>query len=331
MAAFTLQSFRSLHTTPSVRARVSSKKKRENEEEPMTAAERVRAAQKRAQAKIEQDQKDNQNNVTRGGIATGTAFGGDLKLNEYQRHGIKIEDSFKDRNPGNMELALNPRPEARLRWQQKMMIREVKRRGRLSKRIQLARTEREHTSRSHFFKTSMKKLAPLARQIAGKSIDEAILQMRFSNKKVSKDMREHLIMARNEAIVMKGMGLGRVAGDGEKTELQGDPSRMPALPHQTPLKALKKTEEIDLTDIYIAQAWTNRGPYNRVPEFRARGRMNILRPPHTGISVMLKEEKTRVREKAEKEMRALKKRTGKSMWVHLPDRPITTQRQHVLW
>jgi ribosomal protein L22 len=331
MATLAIQSSRSLHTTPSPRARALPTKKHENEDKPMTAEERVRAAQKRAQAKIEQQQKDIQNNVTRGGIATGSAFGGDLKPNEYQRHGIKIEESFEQRNPGNMELALNPRPEARLRWQRKMVAREVKQRGRLSRRLQLARTEREHTSKSHFFKTSMKKLAPLARQIAGKSIDEAILQMRFSNKKVSQDVREHLIMARNEAIVMKGMGLGRVDHDDENIELQGDPSRMPALPHQTPLKALKKAEEIDLTDIYIAQAWTNRGPYNRVPEFRARGRMNILRPPHTGITVMLKEEKTRLREKAEKDMRALKKRTGKSMWVHLPDRPITTQRQHVLW
>ena len=175
----------------------------------------------------------------------------------------------------------------------------------------------------------MKKLAPLARQIAGKPIDEAILQMRFSNKKVAQDVRQHLIQARNEAIVAKGMGIGRHGTD--TSELQSDPSEMPSLPHQTPLKALKKGEAVDPTDIYVAQAWTNRGPYGQEPDFRARGRMFMKRPPHTGLSVMLKEEKTRTREKVEKEGRAIKKRLGKSMWVHLPDRPVTTQRQHVLW
>lgn len=183
---------------------------------------------------------------------------------------------------------------------------------------------------SHFFKTSMKKLAPLARQIAGKSLDEAILQMRFSNKKVSQEVRQHLIQARNEAIVIKGMGLGRVT-ENEDAELQPDPSEAPPLPHQTPLKTYKKGEEADPTDMYVAQAWVNRGEYGQLPDYRARGRMNIMKPPHTGITVLLKEEKTRVREKAEKEAKAFKKRTGKSMWVHLPDRPITTQRQHVLW
>jgi len=97
------------------------------------------------------------------------------------------------------------------------------------------------------------------------------------------------------------------------------------------LKTYKKGEAPDPTDIYIAQAWTNKGPYEREPEFRARGQVNILRPPHTGITVFLKEEKTRTREKEEKEARRLKRRMGKSMWVQLPDRPVTAQRQHVLW
>ena len=35
--------------------------------------------------------------------------------------------------------------------------------------------------------------------------------MRFSVKKAARDVREHLITARNEAIVVRGMGLGSVA------------------------------------------------------------------------------------------------------------------------
>lgn len=286
----------------------------------------MRAAHRRAQEKLEEQRKEYAATAQQGGIAPSSAFGKELKRKTTRSDVVR--DAFEERNPANMEIALNPRPEARLRWQRKMVIREIKHRGRMNKTVRLARTEREHMSRSHFFKTSMKKLAPLARQIAGKPLDEAILQMRFSNKKVAQEVRQHLVQARNEAIVVKGMGLGRV---GKAAELYSDPSEAPALPHQTSLKTYKKGEAADPTDIYVAQAWTNRGPYETKPEYRARGRMNILRPPHTGITLLLKEEKTRAREKGEKEARALKKRLGKSMWVQLPDRPVTTQRQHVLW
>ncbi|ETI24783.1 hypothetical protein G647_04153 [Cladophialophora carrionii CBS 160.54] len=295
----------------------------------MTPQERMKAAQRRAQEKLSEQRKEYEATVKQGGLAPSSAFGGELKRKTFHPAGPVTEDAFEKRNPTNMDQALNPRPEARLRWQRKMVIREIKHRGRLNKTVRIARTEREHTSRSHFFKTSMKKLAPLARQIAGKSIDEAILQMRFSNKKVSQDVRQHLIQARNEAIVIKGMGLGRAGS--ENSDLHADPSETPPLPHQTPLKTYKKGEAPDPTDIYIAQAWTNRGPYGQEPDYRARGRMYVMRPPHTGLTVLLKEEKTRTRERAEKQAKALKKRTGKSMWVHLPDRPVTTQRQHVLW
>ena len=297
--------------------------------EQMTPVERMKAAQRRAREKMDEQRKDLEANITRGGLAPTSAFGGELKRTAVQPNGL-VQDTFDKRNPANMEQALNPRPAARLRWQRKMVIRDIKRRGRLTTKVKIARTEREHMARSHFFKTSMKKLAPLARQIAGKSIDEAILQMRFSNKKVSQDVRQHLIQARNEAIVVKGMGLGRAAEDGN-AELHADPSETPPLPHQTTLKTYKKGVAPDPTDIYVAQAWTNRGEYGQLPDYRARGRIYVMRPPHTGLTVLLKEEKTRTREKTEKEAKALKKRMGKGMWVHLPDRPITTQRQHVLW
>ncbi|KAJ9603947.1 39S ribosomal protein L22, mitochondrial [Cladophialophora chaetospira] len=336
MTSLHLRSTRSFHSSHSRNASATAKSPSRKSALPevrpkqLTPQERMRAAQRRAQEKLAEQRKEYEASAKQGGLAPTSAFGGELKKKHVQEADLLVEDAFEDRNPANMEIALNPRPEARLRWQRKMVIREIKHRGRMNKTIRIARTEREHTSRSHFFKTSMKKLAPLARQIAGKSIDEAILQMRFSNKKVAQDVRQHLIQARNEAIVIKGMGLGR-AGSETTSELHSDPAETPPLPHQTPLKTYKKGEAADPTDIYVAQAWTNRGPYDKEPEYRARGRMNILRPPHTGLSLLLKEEKTRTREKAEKEARALKKRLGKSMWVQLPDRPVTTQRQHVLW
>lgn len=47
----------------------------------------------------------------------------------------------------------------------------------------------------------------------------------------------------------------------------------------------------------------------------------------TGFSVLLKEEKTRMRLSEE----IKKKRDNRKLWVALPDRPITSQRQYCLW
>ena len=250
---------------------------------------------------------------------------------------IKDPWSLDDRDPGNLAVVLNPRPSARSRWQRRMVIRSVRHRGRLTKEMKLGRTERSSLSRSHFFKTSMKKLAPLARQIAGKPIDEAILQMRFSSKKASKEVHTHLIKARDEAIVARGMGLGllysEAEGDpaGKPPSIAKDPASSPSLPHQTPTKSYKTGHRPHETDIYVSQAWVNRGPYDRKPDYRAFGRTYIMRPPHTGLSVLLKEEKTRMREKAQKEAKAIRRRMGKNMWTQLPDRPIIRQQQQLLW
>lgn len=175
----------------------------------------------------------------------------------------------------------------------------------------------------------MKKLAPLARQIAGKTIDEAILQMRFSPKKVAQDVRQHLIHARNEAIVARGMGLGSNTTNAEI--VTGDTSIVPLSPIHNPTLSLRKGLTPDPTQIYIAQAWVNRGPYGRELEPRAMGRANILRPPHTGLSVLLKEERTRTREKSDKEIRERNKRLGAGHWRQLPDRKVYHQRPFYSW
>lgn len=165
----------------------------------------------------------------------------------------------------------------------------------------------------------MKKLGPLARQIAGKNIDDAILQMRFSKKKAAKDVKEFLEQAKNEAVVIRGMGLPKAEG-----EEQGN------LPVTITLKDKKRLTINDPSSIYISQAWVNRGPYGRDFDHRARGNINILRPPYTGISVVLKEEKTRIREWQEREQREVKRRETKP-WVQLPDRKVTAQNQYYSW
>ncbi|KAI9751348.1 MAG: 54S ribosomal protein L22, mitochondrial [Lichina confinis] len=249
--------------------------------------------------------------VVRGDLSESSIFAEEEKAPEP---GKAADGGRSRRDPASMAAVLDPQPEARRRWERKMLIREVRRRGRLSRTQKLKRTERECLSKSHFIKTSVKKLGPLARQISGKSVEDAIVQMQFSKKKAAKSVREHLEHARNEAIVRRGMGLGEV--DGKKEE-----------PVQIETKDGRRRTVTDQTGMYIDQAWVGRGPYGREPEFRARGRVNILRPPVTSISVVLKEEATRIRQHRERE----EKRRNRKMWTALPNRPIKAQHQYYTW
>jgi ribosomal protein L22 len=168
------------------------------------------------------------------------------------------------RNPESMAAALDPDPEGRKRWERKMVIREIHKRGRWTRTQLLKKQERELVSKSHDFKTSVKKLVPLAKQIAGKTVEEAIIQMRFSKKKAAKDVKEHLEHARNEAIVRRGMGLGQVNGKEFK-------------PVKIQTKDGKRIKVEDPTTLYVDQAWCGRGLFGRTPEYRARGKINIMK------------------------------------------------------
>lgn len=152
-----------------------------------------------------------------------------------------------------------------------MVIRAITQRGRLSRADKIKRTEREHLSKSEFWKTSVKKLSPLARQIAGKPIEEAIVQMSYSKKKAAAEVHDTLVQARDRAVVERGMGLGVAEGrTGEKVWIVGkDGARM-------------RVE--DRTGIYVAQAWVGKGPYGIDTDKRARGRIDRLMLPQTSKS-----------------------------------------------
>ncbi|KAJ6146156.1 hypothetical protein N7497_008138 [Penicillium chrysogenum] len=228
-----------------------------------------------------------------------------------------IFGKLEDRDLSRVQVGLGPDPRAQLRWERKMAVREIRKRGRVPAKVQIKRTERESLSKSHWIKTSLKKLGPLARQIAGKNIDEAILQMRFSDKKAAKDVREHLEHAKNVAIVRAGMGLGAANAE-------------PSKPITVTLKTGERRKIANPTDIYIQQAWVNRGPYGYQMDHRARGQINRMRPPTTGLSVLLKEEKTRIREWEEREAKAQRERRSQ-LWTQLPDRKISAQNQYYSW
>ncbi len=175
------------------------------------------------------------------------------------------------RNPHTMSAALDPTPMARMRWERKMVIRDMQNRGRLTKAQILKKTERELQSKSHNFATSLKKLFPIANQIAGKTVEEAIVQMRFSKKKAARDVKEHLEHARNEAIVRRGMGLGAAKN-------KGQPGFHPV---EIKTKDGKRVKVDEPTRLYVDQAWVGKGDYGITPDHRARGQIHRMHNPST--------------------------------------------------
>jgi len=239
------------------------------------------------------------------------------------------------RDPQNMLRVLDPDPNARERWERKKVIQALKKGGRLTKEQFVKRTERKHLAKSENMKTSVKKLGMLARQITGKTLEEAIVQMRFSKKKIAQEVLKHLESARDEAVVMRGMGLGHLSA----TEAVDAPSMPPSSasitgiqpfstavpssmsPLDIELKNGKRHTVADASKIYVEQAWVGRGPFGQLPDYRARGRVYIMRTPWTSLTIVLKEEATRVREWQEKEEKRMKQRKD-NVWMPLPDRPV---------
>ncbi|KAF4550518.1 Ribosomal protein L22p/L17e-like protein [Elsinoe fawcettii] len=227
------------------------------------------------------------------------------------------------RNIAEMQVVLDPNPRARELWQRRKVMQLARKKERLSHDQFIKQTEREVTVKSHNFKTSVKKLGMLARQIQGKTVDEAIVQMRFSKKKVAQEVKQHLEYARDRAIVSRGMGLKGVI-EGENEAPRKDK------PIDIERKDGKRQTVDDRSKMYVDQAWVGRGPFGQEPDYRARGRINIMRPPWTHISVKLKEEATLVREWQEREDKRRRQRENK-VWVPLPDRPIQGQNQYYTW
>ncbi|KAL2017933.1 hypothetical protein VTK56DRAFT_1525 [Thermocarpiscus australiensis] len=229
----------------------------------------------------------------------------------------------------HLARAVDPDPRSRVRWERKMVMRQVRRGtdpySREPRAERIARTERALTSRSPWLATSVKKLVKLARQIQGKTVADALVQMRFSKKKMAQEVGYQLELARDLAVAERGMGMGAAKKEGEEGPSNNNNNK-PLVEIRT--KDGKWVKIDDPTRMYIAEAWVNRGPWRqKVPEYRARGRMNILQRPTTSITIVLKEEKTRIREHAEREAKKLRQ----GPWVHLPDRPVTAQRPYYSW
>lgn len=197
------------------------------------------------------------------------------------------------------DITLDPDARARRSLERKLVIAGVKRHGRMTKAQKLLRTERQSLYKSQSLPTSVKKLQKVVNQLAGKTVSEALVQLRFSPKKIARDVIKGLEMAQNEAIVGRGMGLqGEEAAVARwEKQREGTDAGRPrdlwdyktSAEERKAVKAAKtaKVTKVELKDgskkvvrdpseIYIDQAWVGRGNSWKTPEFRARGKINLL-------------------------------------------------------
>ncbi|KAI0526717.1 ribosomal protein L22/L17 [Xylaria bambusicola] len=217
----------------------------------------------------------------------------------------------------HMQMALDPDPRWRVRFQRKKIMQMVRADGQLSKEEQIKRTEKELQSSSGYLPTSTKKLVHLSHQIAGKTVEDAITQMRFSKKRMAREVLFQLEEARDEAVAKRGMGLGAVNGEATTAKAR-----------TIKTKDGRNLEVQDPTRLYVDESWVTKGPRRGMRiQYHARGRMSQMWRPTTSINMVLKEEKTRIRQHDER----VAKEAKKAPWVHLPNRPVTAQRQYYSW
>jgi large subunit ribosomal protein L22 len=127
----------------------------------------------------------------------------------------------------------------------------------------------EHKYSTANFKISHRKLNMIGRQIAGKPIDYAILQMMFSEKRVSKRVKSMLVTARNHATHYK---------------------------------------HLDHSKLVVAESWVTKGPKSlKRFEPRGRGHFGIRVHPDSRLNVVLKEGKTFEQKRDEDRAKKLKR------------------------
>jgi ribosomal protein L22 len=186
---------------------------------------------------------------------------------------------------------LDPVPEHRRRYERRTVIKDVTKHHRVTKAIKLARTERQLRWRSRDLPGSTKKMTRIMHLIVGKTVEEALVQLRFSPKRIARDVLKGLQIARDEAMTRHGMGLGASA-----SPLTPESSQ-PYLADGSNIRPWKKGQLIELKDgtkkrvhdpseMYIDQAWVGKGTESRSPEFRARGRINMLTHRSSSMSVV---------------------------------------------
>ncbi|KAF8845768.1 ribosomal protein L22 [Paxillus ammoniavirescens] len=150
---------------------------------------------------------------------------------------------------------------------------------------------REHKYSTANFKISHRKLNMLGRQISGKPIDHAIMQMQFSEKRASGRIKSMLSTAKLHATVYKNMD---------------------------PLKLI------------VSEAWVTKGPKQlKRLEPRGRGKFGIRVHPDSRLHVMLRPGKTF--EQLQREKRAMRLKRIVSAGIVREDVPLRNPASSWQW
>ncbi|KAK0468353.1 mitochondrial 50S ribosomal protein L22 [Desarmillaria tabescens] len=148
--------------------------------------------------------------------------------------------------------------------------------------VQIERKGDSHKYSTAVFKISHRKLNMIGRQISGKPINHAILQMQFSEKRASTRIMNMLATARDHAVRYKGL-------DGQR--------------------------------LVVAESWVSKGKHNRKRlEPKGRGHVGVQVHPQAKLSVVLKEGRTLEEQKAKE--KAFKLKRIVSAAVTREDKPI---------
>lgn len=118
--------------------------------------------------------------------------------------------------------------------------------------------------------------------------------MRFSKKRAAQDMLKHLQYARNEAVVVKGMGLGKVNSKGEEQEEEEEgEDEAEEQGKETGAERLvvkdkdgKKRVITDRSAMYVDEAWVGRGTPDHATDFRAMGKSARMDLPFTSKLIL---------------------------------------------
>ncbi|CAG8594453.1 1928_t:CDS:2 [Ambispora leptoticha] len=151
---------------------------------------------------------------------------------------------------------------------------------------------KEHKYSTTNFRISPRKLTFLARQVAGKNLDEAIKQMEFSPKKASKKIMNSLITARDHAWRYKMM----------------EPRRL-----------------------YIEQAWVGKGVYRKRINYHSRGRFSLLKIKKAHMKYIIKEGREDGSAKPKKDVRARNLKLGRYFKPEKEDKPIYNPPTYYNW
>lgn len=131
-----------------------------------------------------------------------------------------------------------------------------------------ARRATEHSYKSAYHKMSHRKLNDISRQVAGLPVDEALIQLQFSEKRAAKTwVKSTLALARDHAEA-KGM---------------------------------------DRSKLVVSQSWVSKGVKVARLDIKGRGRMGIKHHPQARVHFLLKEGKTYQEKLADRRKKELAK------------------------